>query len=65
MPTYTVNASVTFAAWVDVEADSPEAAVEEAKGYSASSFEYDDSTGDIDFNVTPEVEPYAFGGSDA
>jgi len=53
---YQVNATINFAAWVEVEADSPESAADEAREMSASAFEYDLSSAEIEFNVTPEVE---------
>jgi hypothetical protein len=56
MPWYSVNATVTFAAWVTVEADTPEDARELAEGYAARDFEFDPGTAEVEFNVTPEVE---------
>ena len=56
MSHYQVNASITYAAWIDVEADSPEAAVDEARGMPTSAFEYDAAVAEIEFNVIPEVE---------
>jgi hypothetical protein len=56
MPFYNVNATISFAAWVMVEAESPDAAMEEARDMSAGDFDYDTGTGEVDFNVTPEVE---------
>jgi hypothetical protein len=55
---YTVNGTVTFSAWCDVEADSPEAAVEEARERDErSGWEWDEGTGEIDMEaVTPQVE---------
>lgn len=55
MAYYEVNASLTFPAWTTIEADSPEAALEEARGLSASQWEKDDSAGTVAFDVTPEV----------
>lgn len=56
MPRYTVNATVSMAAWYTVEADTPEDAVAEAHGASPSAWDYDTSTAEVEFNVTPEVE---------
>ena len=59
MNTYQVNATLTVSAWVDVEADSAEEAMREAKGIAARDFEYDLGTAEVEFNVTPEVERVA------
>ena len=56
MPRYCVNASVTYLGWVYVEADSAEDAITEAEDVSRD-FEYDPGTAQVDFNVTPMVEP--------
>ena len=56
MTRYTVNATVSMAAWLDVEADTPEEALEEARASSASSFDYDTGTAEVEFNVEPAVE---------
>ena len=53
---YTVNATMTVAAWLDVEATSEEAALEAADATPASQWEYDMTTAEIEFNVTPQVE---------
>lgn len=55
-PRWCVNASITFAAWVMVEADTPEEALAEAQTFSADCFDYDTGTGDVEFNATPAVE---------
>jgi hypothetical protein len=52
---YEVNASVWFPAWLEVESDSPEEALAEAKGYSARDFERDESSGQVEFDVQPQV----------
>ena len=56
MTRYQVNATISFPAWIEVEADSPEEAIEEASNSSAGLFDYDATSPDLDFNVTPEVE---------
>jgi hypothetical protein len=56
MPRYCVNATKTVAAWLYVDADSPDDALEQARGSDARSFETDDGTAEVEFNVTPEVE---------
>lgn len=56
MPYYTVNATISFSAWIVLEANSEREAIAEAQDRDASSFDYDASTGEVDFNVTPMVE---------
>lgn len=57
MTRYMVNATASFAAWVEVEADTPEDALEEARGLDFSSgWDFDPGTADFQFDVTPEVE---------
>lgn len=56
MPYYTVNATMTLCAWKQVEADSPEEAVTEAQEYSASDWDYDMGTAELELNVDPMVE---------
>lgn len=56
MTRYTVNATISMAAWIAVEADSEEEAMDEARSLSASHFDYDTSTADVEFNVEPAVE---------
>lgn len=53
---YTVNGSVTMAAWVHVEATSPEDALEQADDIAAKDWARDDWTAEIDMNVEPQVE---------
>lgn len=61
MNAYNVNASVTFSAWVYIpDADSEADALEQAHGMKASDFDYDPSTGEVEFNVTPTVEEMPF-----
>ena len=55
-PRWVVNASITFAAWVIVEADNADEALTEAQHYSASDFDYDTGTGEVEFDVTPAVD---------
>jgi hypothetical protein len=57
MPNYSVTATVSFLGWVEVEADTEEAALDEARTRDASDFDLDPGTGDVEFNVTPAVEP--------
>ena len=54
---YCVNATVSYAGWVYVDADSPEDAEDEALALSASLFEIDASTAEVEFNAEPLVEP--------
>lgn len=56
MNAYNVNATVSFPAWVYIEADTPEAALETAKALRADDFDYDRGAGEVEFNVTPEVD---------
>ena len=56
MPRYCVNATIDVAAWVYVEADTPEEALEEARSMSADLFETDTGTALVEFNVEPDVE---------
>ena len=56
MPRYTVNATVSMAAWLTVEADTPEEALQDAHSAPARDFDYDTSTAEVEFNVLPEVE---------
>ena len=56
MPRYTVNVSLTFIGWVDVEADDKLTALEAANQMSARDFDYDPDTGQVDFNITPQIE---------
>lgn len=56
MPRYCVNATLTMAAWVWVEADSEAEALDEAHSMDADLFAYDHGTAQIDFNVEPAVE---------
>lgn len=60
MNAYNVYASLTFSGWVYIEAESPEAAVETAKGLEARDFDYDPGSGLVEFNVTPEVTEVPF-----
>jgi hypothetical protein len=53
---YTVNGSVTFAAWVTVDAESPGDALDQARSLAADDFDYDTGTGEIAFDVSPAVE---------
>lgn len=55
MPLYDVNATISFAAWKTVEADTPEEAIERAQEYPAGCWDFDSGTAELDFNVTPEV----------
>ena len=57
MPRYTVNATIEMAAWITVDAWSPDAALAEAHSVDPSAFEYDTGTASVEFNVTPAVEP--------
>jgi len=57
MPRYTVNATLTAPAWVSVVADTPEAALAEAKEMAARDFDCDMAEAFVDFNVTPVVDP--------
>ena len=57
MRTYSVNATMSVAAWVYVEADSPEDALQQAHSVPARDFEYDLGTAEVEFNVTPRVDP--------
>jgi len=56
MTLYDVSATVSFIGTICVEADTPEAALEEAREFAARDFEFDPDTGDVEFNVTPAVE---------
>jgi hypothetical protein len=56
MTTYDVNAAISFPAWLSVDAESPEDAQQIAEQASVSSFEYDASSGEVEFNVDPAVE---------
>lgn len=56
MTRYTVNATVSMAAWLTVEADTPEEALQEARSVRAGDFDYDTGTAEVEFNVSPEVE---------
>jgi hypothetical protein len=56
MPEYTVNGTITVFAWITVEADSPEAAVEIAAGTPAYHWDTDAASGEVQLNVTPRVE---------
>lgn len=56
MPGYYVNATVSFLGALYVTADSPEEALEEAREARAADWDYDTGSGDVEFNVTPEVE---------
>ena len=57
---YNVNATVSFSAWVYVEADTPEEAMALARGFRARDFDYDSATGEVEFNVEPAVEEVPF-----
>lgn len=50
---------MTVAAWCEVEADSPEKAMEEAQHVDARDFDYDIATAEVEFNVTPATERVA------
>ena len=56
MPSYSVNATLVVPAWLDVTADSPDAAEEIAANTSASDFEFDLHSATVEFNVSPAVE---------
>ncbi len=56
MTRYSVNATVSYLGWVYVEADSEEDAVDAARELRASEYEYDNMSGEVEFNVTPVVE---------
>lgn len=56
MNRYSVNASVTFPAWVYVEAETPDDALQEAQTYQPGDFDYDASAGEVSFNVAPVVD---------
>ena len=53
---YTVNATIDMAAWLTVEAESPEDALDMAQSADPSDFEFDTTTASVEFNVTPSVE---------
>jgi len=53
---YTVNASLTMLAWVWIDADSPDEALQIARSLPPSDFDYDPGSGSVEFNVEPEVE---------
>lgn len=55
MGSFTVNASLTRIAWVTVEADSADEAFEKAQGIGAYQWETDAATGELEFNVSPQV----------
>jgi hypothetical protein len=58
MSRYQVNGSVTFSAWVEVEAETPDEAIDEARNLDIrSGWEWDEGTAEIDLNVEPMVEP--------
>lgn len=59
MTRYSVNATLVASAWIEVEADSPEHAVQVAADYPTSAFEYDLGGADVEFNVSPAAEPVA------
>lgn len=56
MSIYTVNATLSVAAWITMEADSEDEAVSLAHDAMVSDFEYDLGSGEIEFNVSPLVE---------
>lgn len=56
MTVYHVNATKTVFCWAEVEADTPEQALDAAADLPADAFDSDDSTATVDFNVTPAVE---------
>lgn len=56
MPWYSVNATVSMAAWYDVEADSEDEALDIARSVAARDFECDPGTAEVELNVTPAVE---------
>ena len=56
MTYYTVNATLSVAAWLEVDADSPGDAQDIAMDTPASHFEYDMGTAEVEFNVEPAVE---------
>jgi len=56
MTTYTVNGTVSFAAWITVEASDPEAALLEAMNADPRDFDFDGQTAEVVFNVDPTVE---------
>ena len=56
MPFYSVNATVSMFGWVEVQADTPEEALELAREYNARDFEVDAGTAEVEFNVQPTVE---------
>ncbi len=57
MGLYEVNATVSMAAWVTLEADSETDALDKARELSAANYDTDTSTATLDFNVTPAVTP--------
>ena len=56
MSIYTINATLSVAAWITMEADSEDEAVTLAHDAMVSDFEYDMGTATVEFNVTPMVE---------
>ena len=56
MTRYTVNATISMAAWIDVEAEDEIEALVAAKMSPASSYDYDTGTAEIELNVEPAVE---------
>lgn len=56
MPYFDVNATVSFPAWLRVEADDPEQALDVAREHDASYYDYDTGSGEVEFNVSPSVQ---------
>ena len=54
--TYTVNGTVSMAAWITVTAESEDDALEQADQISPSDWYTDPGTAQIERNVTPMVE---------
>ena len=56
MPRYTVNATMSMAAWIELDADTPEEAFDIAQSFTPGAFDYDTGTAEIEFNIDPSVE---------
>lgn len=56
MARFIVTGTYSAIAWIKVEAEDEQAAVEEAEGIDAECWERDSGTAEVDLNVEPMVE---------